>query len=91
MCSDFFKFIIGQQGQTVKRIQSQTDTIIKIPRYRDEDIEISGKNASDIQKARKQIESIVLSSRNKIRVNHFTNIRITKDDIRRNYERFRVW
>lgn len=91
MCSVFFRFIIGQQGQTLKKIQCETDTVIKIPRYEDENVEIIGKSEDDVHMARKHIESIVLLSRNKIPVNHFTNIRIAKDDIRRNYERFRVW
>lgn len=90
ICRVFYGFIIGSKGTTISCIRSETDTEIKIPRGKNDKIEIRGKNRENVRSAGKQIEAIVSSSRDKLSVNHFTNVRIIDVGINGNYEQFMV-
>lgn len=61
-----------------------------IPRQGSGNIEILGKNAEIVRAAREEIEKVMSSSRNKLSVSHFTDVRVTNEGIVGNYERFMV-
>lgn len=89
-CRAFYGFIIGTRGAVKTRIEKETDTTFQIPRAGSGNIEIFGKIQENVCMARQQIESIVSSSREKLRVNHFNGVRIYNEDIKSNYERWMV-
>lgn len=90
-CRPFFGRIIGARGATKQRIEGETKAQITIPRQgRNEDIVITGGSRENVASARQRIEMIVLSSRQKQPPTHFFGVRIQTDQIKENYERFKV-
>lgn len=89
--SAFFGIIIGAKAATKRRIEGETRTQIKIPKQgMAGDVEITGASRDDVCSARRRVELIVLASRAKQSATHFVAIRISSDEIKRNYEKFVV-
>lgn len=90
-CRIFHGIIIGSQRATIKRIEGDTKTQIKIPNQRDEGpIKVLGSTRDAVSSARRRIEALVLESRTKRPPTHFTCVPITNGEIRENYRKFVV-
>lgn len=87
-----FGTIIGAKGITIRRIQDETRTEIKIPRSNNNvDIKIYGMTRDAVSKARRRIEMIVTSCRHKRRPTHFTAVKISNSTILENFLKFKVF
>ncbi|KAK6631955.1 hypothetical protein RUM44_006985 [Polyplax serrata] len=86
----FWSQIIGVKGVTKKRIESDTNTRIQIPRPLDHgDVIIRGSSIKDIILAKKCIDAVVSSSRQKLTFTHFVSVPTNSDEIKRNFMNFK--
>ncbi|XP_055374465.1 activating signal cointegrator 1 complex subunit 1 [Condylostylus longicornis] len=86
----FYSHIIGTKGTTKKRIESQTNTRIIVPKLGTQgDITVLGKSRSNVNSACRKIDLVVLASRSKIPSTHFVNVPFNNTAIMESYKRFR--
>ncbi|KAJ8681231.1 hypothetical protein QAD02_017018 [Eretmocerus hayati] len=86
----FFGFIIGKKGGTLKRLMDDTKTKIVVPRMgQDGNIEITGTTRRAVIAARRRIDMLIETSRNKLDFTHFLSIPGTSDEVRENFEKFK--
>lgn len=71
----FFPFIIGAKHAVRKRLETETRTVIQIPKFgQDGDIVIIGNDCKGIISARHRINLLMEASRKKIEFTHFLSI-----------------
>lgn len=87
----FWPQIIGSKGVTKKRIETDTETKIIVPRPMENgNIEIKGSSKKNIILAKKCIDAIVSSARQKLNFTHFISIPTNSDEIKTNFIKFKV-
>ncbi|XP_052272061.1 activating signal cointegrator 1 complex subunit 1-like isoform X6 [Dreissena polymorpha] len=73
--SALFKFVIGRQGESKKRLETETRTKIKIPKQGQEgDIVIQGHERMGVISAKTRIEVLLDSGRQKTAFTHFVSV-----------------
>ncbi|KAH3844216.1 hypothetical protein DPMN_086471 [Dreissena polymorpha] len=73
--STLFKFVIGRQGESKKRLETETRTKIKIPKQGQEgDIVIQGHERMGVISAKTRIEVLLDSGRQKTAFTHFVSV-----------------
>lgn len=83
--------IIGAKGATRKRIEGETRTEIRIPKYgASDDVVILGAKRDSVCLARQRIDTIVLNTRQKQRPTHFNCVKICNQTIKDNCIKFKV-
>ncbi|XP_032453042.1 activating signal cointegrator 1 complex subunit 1-like [Nasonia vitripennis] len=88
--SNFFRFIIGAKGATLKRMAADTNTLISVPKLgQDGDIVITGVSRRDIMAARRRIDILIETSRSKLEFTHFVSIPGNSDEIKENFKKFK--
>lgn len=91
ICRTFWGSIIGAKGATRKRIENDTKAIISIPRQAQHgDVLITGSTKRSIILARRNIDVIVASSRQRLEYTHFISIPMISDEIKKNFITFKV-
>lgn len=87
----FWSYIIGSKGATKKRIENDTKTIITIPRQAEAgtEITITGPTKRSIILARRNIDVIVASARQKLPFTHFLSIPMNSSQIKENFASFK--
>lgn len=87
----FYALIIGAKGTTKKRVESETKTIIKVPKPGAEgNIEVLGATRQSVCSARRRIELIVIGARHKQESTHFLCIPIVHSTIKERFTAFKV-
>ncbi|XP_017466735.1 PREDICTED: activating signal cointegrator 1 complex subunit 1 [Rhagoletis zephyria] len=87
----FYGGLIGFKGTTKRRIESETQTDIYIPRSREggqkqaDDVTIKGKTRSTVMAARRKINLLLISLRKRMRPTHFTCVPLNYGEVK---ERF---
>lgn len=90
--SAFYGQIVGAKGTTKKRIESETKTVIKVPRpgSTDGNIEVFGSSRSGVATARRRIELLVIGARHKQIFTHFISVPVAhQPTIRDRYRQFK--
>ncbi|XP_014203478.1 activating signal cointegrator 1 complex subunit 1 [Copidosoma floridanum] len=88
--SNFYRFIIGSKGATLKRLETDTNTVITVPRQgQNGDIIITGANRRDIFSARTRIDLLIETSRSKLEFTHFISIPANFDEVKGNFKKFK--
>lgn len=92
MCRVYYGSIIGAKGSVRRQIESDTHTIIKIPKMGDESniIGISGENERNVVTAKNRIDLIVWKVKDKHQVTHFISIPVISNAIQHNFQVFQV-
>ncbi|KAK0086430.1 hypothetical protein PV325_003207 [Microctonus aethiopoides] len=87
----FYGFIIGYKGSVKKKIETETNTSITVPKINSnhEEIEIVGRSRASVISCRRRIDLLIESSRNKIRFTHFISIPLNTEIIMHNFENFK--
>ncbi|XP_054169117.1 activating signal cointegrator 1 complex subunit 1-like [Oppia nitens] len=88
----FHRFIIGERGLNLKRIESYTRTRINIPKVnvKSDEVVITGNNKLDVKDAKLRINEIVMKSRQKTDFTHFVSIPFNDKLIIEEFDRFRT-
>nr|CAD7433927.1 unnamed protein product [Timema monikensis] len=74
----YFPYVIGQKGNTRRRLENETKTQIRVPKMgQDGDIIITGTAKKGVCAARRRIDLIVMSARQKQQFTHFISIPMT--------------
>ncbi|XP_031565011.1 activating signal cointegrator 1 complex subunit 1-like isoform X2 [Actinia tenebrosa] len=88
--SALFKFVIGRKAETKKKIEMETDTRLFIPSQGQAgDIVITGPSRSGVLSARRQVEVIAESSRQKCSFTHFLSFPLYFDELATKAEEFK--
>lgn len=95
MIVKFFSYcygsIIGARGTRRREIETDTNTLIKVPRQGESgDIIVTGSSERDVITARNRINLIVLKIRDKHPITHFVSVPIKSTQIKSNFEIFKV-
>lgn len=81
--------LIGPRGSTRSRIEKETKALIRIPkRGIDQDIVITGINRESVAKARRRMELMALTARQKQQFTHFLSLPINSDNIKSGFLQF---
>lgn len=88
--SQFFGTIIGGKGATRRRIETETNAQIQVPRQgHDGDIKITSNNPKSVSTARRRIEDIVIGARAKLNFTHFLSVPMVDTAIQRSFQDFK--
>lgn len=99
ICPVFYSFIIGKRGLTKANIESETRTRVTIPRENENVrngsggsfITIAGSDKRSLGNAKKRIDSLIESFRNKQVLTHFVAVPIGPNEaIRARFEEFKA-
>ncbi|XP_067007831.2 activating signal cointegrator 1 complex subunit 1 isoform X2 [Anabrus simplex] len=86
----YFPFIIGAKGATRRRLENETRTQIRVPRQgQDGNIIITGSDKKGVSAARRRINLIVISARQKQPFTHFLSIPMTGESIKEGFLKFK--
>ncbi|XP_049852737.1 activating signal cointegrator 1 complex subunit 1 isoform X1 [Schistocerca gregaria] len=86
----YFPYVIGSKGATRKRLETETKTNIWVPKQgMDGDIVITGSDKKGVAAARRRINLIVMSARQKQPFTHFISIPLTGNSIIEGFTKFR--
>ncbi|XP_067634175.1 activating signal cointegrator 1 complex subunit 1 [Eurosta solidaginis] len=91
VAQSFYGGLIGFKGTTKRRIESETQTDIYVPRSREsgqkqpEDVSIKGKTRSAVMAARRKINLLIISLRKRMRPTHFTCVPLNYGEVREHY------
>ncbi|XP_037950605.1 activating signal cointegrator 1 complex subunit 1 [Teleopsis dalmanni] len=93
--SEFYGGIIGFKGNTKRRLESETQTEIIVPRQRNvgkqsNNLIIKGKSRSNILSAHRKIKAILISLRKRMPKTHFVGVDLHKTEIREKFIDFRT-
>lgn len=83
---------MGAKGATKKRIETETKTVVKVPRpgSTDGNIEVFGSNRASVADARRRIELLVIGTRHKQKFTHFISVPAAhQSTIRDRYRQFK--
>lgn len=87
----FYGLLIGAKGTTRKRLESETNTVLKVPNPgADGDIQVMGNLRQNVASARRRIELIVIGARAKQDATHFICIPVVQPNVRERYLKFKV-
>ena len=87
----FWPKLIGSKGVTKKRIETDTRTRIMVPKPMEKgDVEIRGSSKRDIILAKRCIDAIIATSRQKLTYTHFISVPMISEEIKKNFEKFKV-
>lgn len=90
VASIYYSYLIGRQGATKKRIETETYTQIRIPgKGQTGDVAIIGRDVKTVRQAKIRIDVLVDSARKKAPFTHFISIPICKDDIQQRFLQFK--
>uniref|UniRef100_A0A1B6DI35 K Homology domain-containing protein n=1 Tax=Clastoptera arizonana TaxID=38151 RepID=A0A1B6DI35_9HEMI len=80
----YYAAVIGAKGATLKRIEGETKTKIRIPQRQstDQDVVITGSTKSAVASARQRISLIVMSYRRKQPFTHFLSLPIASKSVK---------
>lgn len=88
--SQLFGQIIGAKGATRRRIETETNSQIIVPKQgHDGDIKITSNNPKNVTLARRRIEIIVIGARAKLDFTHFLSVPMIDSVIQKSYENFK--
>ncbi|XP_054740594.1 activating signal cointegrator 1 complex subunit 1 [Anastrepha obliqua] len=98
VAQSFYGGLIGFKGTTKRRIESETQTDIYVPRSRDggggqkkaEDVSIKGKTRSSVMAARRKINLLLVSLRKRMRPTHFTCVALNYGEVKEKYSDFKA-
>ncbi|KDR15561.1 activating signal cointegrator 1 complex subunit 1 [Zootermopsis nevadensis] len=86
----YFAFVIGSKGVVRRRLESETKTQIRVPKQgQDGYIVITGGTKSGVSAARRRIDLIVMSARQKQQFTHFISVPFIGDSIRKRFVEFK--
>uniref|UniRef100_A0A1B6LXG8 K Homology domain-containing protein n=1 Tax=Graphocephala atropunctata TaxID=36148 RepID=A0A1B6LXG8_9HEMI len=86
----YYAPIIGTKGLTRRRLEDETQTIIKVPRGPpDQEIVITGTSKRAVVTARRRVEQIVLSYRRKQDPTHFISIPMFSPEVKDKFLKFK--
>lgn len=90
IASAFFGMIIGKSGTTRKRIESETQSRINVPKQgvEDQDIQISGDTKFAVAMACNRIDAIVSSARQRQGFTHFISVPCNSKEMQTSYKDF---
>jgi len=89
--ASLFSQIIGSKGSTKKRIETETNTRITVPRQGEKgDIVVRGQSAKDVKNARRRLETIVHQARMKRDPTHFACFPLNYPTIIESSKKFKV-
>ncbi|XP_034949757.1 activating signal cointegrator 1 complex subunit 1 [Chelonus insularis] len=85
------RFIIGFEGGIKRKLESETHTVIKIPKIdvNDQIVEIIGSNKSEVISCRQRIDLLIESSKDKVPFTHFLAIPLNDEEIINNFNKFK--
>ena len=91
VASTFFGTLIGKKGLTLKRIEADTRTKLKIPKQGsgEEDIKVTGDNRFSVILACNRIDAIVESARQRQGFTHFISIPVNSPEMQEAFEKFK--
>ncbi|XP_011196578.2 activating signal cointegrator 1 complex subunit 1 [Zeugodacus cucurbitae] len=95
VAQSFYGGLIGFKGSTKRRIESETQTDINVPRSREggqkqvEDITIKGKTRINVMAARRKINLLVISLRKRMRPTHFACVPLNYGEIKERFCEFK--
>lgn len=87
----FYGFIIGQKGETKKKIEQETKTQLHIPRThsRIEEITITGRSRQGISSAKTRLDVLVATMRQKTPFTHFVALALNTKDVISKFHEFK--
>ncbi|GLH16136.1 Activating signal cointegrator 1 complex subunit 1 [Gryllus bimaculatus] len=86
----YFPCIIGSKGNTRRRLENETKTQVKVPKPgQDGDIVVIGNDRRSVCAARRRINIIVMSSRQKQSFTHFLSIPVNSRAIQQGFLEFK--
>lgn len=72
-------------------MQEKTNTLIKVPRINEiGDVKIEGGTERDVVSCKNQIQMVLFNRREKMPVTHFLSIPIISDEVKNNFNKFKV-
>lgn len=81
--------LIGPKGATRMRIEKETKTLIRIPKKGlDQDIVVSGVTRESVVRARRRMELIALTARQKQQFTHFLSFPVNDENIKSGFLKF---
>ncbi|KAI5736419.1 hypothetical protein M8J76_003053 [Diaphorina citri] len=87
----FYPFIIGVKGSTKRRIESETNTQLSIPRQgQTGDIIISSYSERGIASAKRRLDLLLVFARKKIPYTHLLSIPMNVPNIQENFAKFKA-
>ncbi|XP_043263400.1 activating signal cointegrator 1 complex subunit 1 [Colletes gigas] len=90
VAKQFFPFIIGCKNAVRKKLETETRTVIQIPRIgQDGGIVIIGSNCKGIIKARHRINLLIESARSRLGFTHFLSIPLNEGQIIMKFNMFK--
>ncbi|XP_059615772.1 activating signal cointegrator 1 complex subunit 1-like [Phlebotomus argentipes] len=88
--SAFHGNIIGQKGATRKRLENETRSLIQVPQRGSQGpIVVTAQRETDVVAARKKIEDIVASARQRNDITHFLSVPCCNDSVKATFGQFR--
>lgn len=86
----FYPFVIGVKGSTKRRIESETDTQLTIPRQgQNGNITISSYSERAIASAKRRLDLLLVFARKKIPYTHLLSIPMNVPNIQENFAKFK--
>ncbi|KAK3907243.1 Activating signal cointegrator 1 complex subunit 1 [Frankliniella fusca] len=81
--------LIGPRGATRSRLEKETKALIRIPKKGlDQDIVVTGITRESVVRARRRIELIALTARQKQQFTHFLSLPVNNDTIKNAFSKF---
>ncbi|XP_034230983.1 activating signal cointegrator 1 complex subunit 1 [Thrips palmi] len=81
--------LIGPKGTTRQRIEKETKALIRIPKKGiDQDIVVTGATRESVAKARRRMELIALTARQKQQFTHFLSLPVNSENVKRGFLHF---
>uniref|UniRef100_UPI003467EF77 Activating signal cointegrator 1 complex subunit 1 n=1 Tax=Alvinella pompejana TaxID=6376 RepID=UPI003467EF77 len=88
--SAYYKYIIGKKGETKKRLENETRTLIKIPGHgREGSVVISGHDRQGILSAKTRLDLLIESARRRQPFTHFISIPVNSQPIQDKFIEFK--
>lgn len=86
----FCRFIIGKKGETKRRLESETHSVITVPKQGVEgNVVITGSTRADVASCWRRIRLLIDSGRRKLAPTHFVSIPMTSRAIRAKFTEFK--
>ncbi|CAL4074250.1 unnamed protein product, partial [Meganyctiphanes norvegica] len=90
VANTYYSYLIGRQGATKKRIETETYTQIRIPgKGQSGDVAVIGKDMKTVRQAKIKIDVLVDAARKKAPFTHFISIPICANDIQQRFLQFK--
>jgi activating signal cointegrator complex subunit 1 len=88
--ASFYPLIIGGKGSTKKRLETETNTKIIIPRINEKgEIVVRGSKQKDVLTALRRMDLMCLQARGKRDVTHFASFNLNVPEVMQKYEDFK--